>query len=118
MPSRTSGAADRRSIATNAASSSSPAARVTAVRATGTSGADTTAYTSSTIATVRTAAPVTSNPAAARSGRPSRGISRTASARITEAISTGAKNTQRQSAAVSSPPVTMPREKPPAAVPA
>jgi hypothetical protein len=33
-------------------------------------------------------------------------------------ISTGAKNTQRQSIADSRPPATRPREKPPAAVPA
>jgi hypothetical protein len=39
-------------------------------------------------------------------------------ARIAAATSTGAKKTQRQSIALSSPPATMPSEKPAAAVPA
>jgi len=63
-------------------------------------------------------APVRSNPPEERAARGARGMRRTAATRSAADIRAGAKNTHRQSIAVSTPPTTSPSEKPPAAVPA
>ncbi|CAM5594903.1 hypothetical protein STANM309S_01511 [Streptomyces tanashiensis] len=78
----------------------------------------TTPYARSSIAPAAASAPPRSKPPFTRGGRGSFGTSRSAASRIAAASRTGAKKTQRQPSWVSSPPMTRPREKPPAAVPA
>ena len=81
-----------------------------------TSGARTIASTSTSMATVSVTEPAMSKrPPGAGSWR---GSMRTATTSRTAATTTGAKNTHRQCRAVSRPPVTIPSENPPAAVPA
>ncbi len=84
---------------------------------TSTSGARTTVKTSRIIAPVRLKAPPRSNAPRSAAGV-SRGTTRHATASSSEAMTTGAKNTQRHPIAVSSPPTTMPSENPAAATPA
>jgi len=118
MPSRTSGAGDRRSIATNPPSSAALAASVAAVTSPGTSGDRTTPSTSRSMPPVMVSAPARSK--LRRSIGPTSPPSvstRCAIASSSEAAITGAKNTHRHPTVVNSPPATMPSENPPAPAP-
>ncbi len=117
-PRRTSGEDEARSMRTNARKRSRAAPIVPTVRAAGMCVARSTPKTSSRIPAVTATAPARSTPCPARSGRGEAGTSASAARRMPNERMTGAKNTQRQSMAESSPPTTRPIEKPPAAVPA
>ena len=112
MPSRSSGAGERRSTATKAARRTALAPMVAAVSTPATSGERTTPSTSSSIPPVSVSAPATSTRRSTTARRPSRGTRRTAATSSSDAKTTGAKNTHRQPISVSSPPTTMPSEKP------
>ena len=73
--------------------------------------------TSRIIAPVRLKAPPRSNAPRTAAGA-SCGTTRHANANSSDAITTGAKNTQRHPIAVSNPPTTIPSENPAAATPA
>jgi hypothetical protein len=114
MPSRTSGAALRISIATNVASSAATRANEATVipEPQPFDGASTTVRTSSSIAAVTVTAPAMSYRRGPVSAGRSRGITRGATARMASANGTGSRNVQRQPSSVSSPPSTRPSEKP------
>ncbi len=118
-PSRISGAGERRSTAANAANSARLAASVTAVVPAAVWLARSTVMTSSRMAPVTVNAPATSTGRSRAAERPSaaRGRYTVAAIRMSSDSSTGAKNTQRQSIAVSTPPMTSPRQNPAPEVP-
>ena len=118
IPSRTSGRAVRRSMATNAVIRAATAAREPIVRteAQPASGASTTVNTSSSMDAVRVTAPARSKPRRAPAGRPESGTSLSAAISVISAIGAGSRKTQRQPISVSRPPKTRPSEKPVAPV--
>ena len=114
MPSRTSGCAERCSIATKAASSNAATAKPPSVSTAPqpASGASTTVRTSSSIAAVIVAAPAKSKPRRGPSAGASLASTRGAATSSASAIGTGSRNVQRQPSSVSRPPNTSPSEKP------
>ena len=114
MPRRTSGAGERRSIATKSDSRTALRAKAPTVCADAQpwSGASTMVRTSRSIPVVRVTAPGMSKRRRESAAPRSCGITRGPIASSVSAIGTGSRKVQRQPSSVSRPPRTSPSEKP------